>query len=521
MFLFANWKDFAITVADPSGWTPIVNSFADGSASATNGGGSVSVAAWYRDWQSGDGNPSLNWSASPTEAHAVVMLWTKAGGDTWGTPTFRTGAIAAADPFTVDASATVTVSNASVVIGMIALRDDSSTIARATDAIDDTGGLVTWNGNYVESPATHFSSTTGLDMSGDMGHRFVTTGAAGVTLHMDGDPAAAESGTALFVLQALFVSNPITVTPTTASLTTATFAPTVTASDHKTVTPTTASLAITAFAPTVAVSDHQTVTPAVAALTLTTFAPSVSLTDHQLVVPTTAALTLTTFAPTVTVEAGGVTVTPDVASLVLSTFAPTVAVSDHQLVTPPTAELVTATFAPTVAITNHVTVIPTPASLAMTAFAPNVVASDHKLVTPAPASLTLTGFAPNVGQPVEVVPSPASLSLTAFAPTVVLSDNLVVTPTPAILLLTAFAPTVTATGHRTVTPGPASLVLTTFAPTVDNGEAVVPALPDVVLATILGPRAAGAVTSDRRGGAALGDAYTGTIRATTYSGEIE
>jgi hypothetical protein len=115
----------------------------------------------------------------------------------------------------------------------------------------------------------------------------------------------------------------VTVTPDTKALTTATFAPTVTASDHKTVTPGTAALTLSTFAPTVTASDNQTVTPSTAALTLETFAPTVSTTDHKTVTPGTAALTLTTFEPTVTGGAG-LTLTPGTASLILTTFAPTV-----------------------------------------------------------------------------------------------------------------------------------------------------------------------------------------------------
>lgn len=212
MFLFASWKTYSITCANPSGWTPIGTEYADGAVASGNGTGSIKVMAWYRDWQSGDGNPSLNWSSAPTEAHAVVMLWQKAGGDTWAAPTTVTGAIAAADPFTVNAGSTADVPSGSVVMGLIGLRDDSSTMTRATDAIDDTGALITWNGNYAESPATHFTSTTGQDVSGDLGHRFVTTGASGATLHMDGDILAAESGAAKWVIQGL--SAPVVVSGT-------------------------------------------------------------------------------------------------------------------------------------------------------------------------------------------------------------------------------------------------------------------------------------------------------------------
>jgi hypothetical protein len=108
------------------------------------------------------------------------------------------------------------------------------------------------------------------------------------------------------------------VTPTTASLTTETFAPTVTASDHKLVTPTTASLTTATFAPTV--STPRLVTPSTASLSLSAFAPSVNVGVR--VTPETAELATAGFAPTVTVS-DNITVTPVTATLTLTTFAPT------------------------------------------------------------------------------------------------------------------------------------------------------------------------------------------------------
>src|SRR5688500_2579683 len=67
MFLFGTWKDFAITVANPTNWTPIGTVFADGAIAAGNGTGSMAVMAWYRDWQSGDAAPAIDYSAAPTE----------------------------------------------------------------------------------------------------------------------------------------------------------------------------------------------------------------------------------------------------------------------------------------------------------------------------------------------------------------------------------------------------------------------------------------------------------------------
>lgn len=206
MFLFGTWKTFSVTVATPSGWT-LIDDFSDGSTAAGNGSGSVHNAVYYRDWQSGDAAPAIDYSAAPTEGHWVIMLWTKAGGDLWGTPTAVHAGIAAADPWTATSSATITIADGAVVMSLVGLSDDSTTIARGADDIDDDGSpAITWNGNYVESPATHFTSTTGLDMSGDLGHRFVTTGAAGVNLTTAGNPAAAETGTATWIVQALAVN---------------------------------------------------------------------------------------------------------------------------------------------------------------------------------------------------------------------------------------------------------------------------------------------------------------------------
>jgi hypothetical protein len=205
MFLFASWKTYTITVTDPAGWTPIGVEFADGVVDATNGAGSVKVMAWYRDWVTGDAAPTIDWSSDPTEGHVVIQLWTKAAGDMWAAPQTATAAIAAADPFTATASTALDIQDGSVVMCLVGLRDDSTTIARtASTAIEDDGTPdVTWNGDAVESPATHFNSTTGLDMSGDLNHRFVTTGALGVNLTTTGDPAAAETGAAKWVVQAL------------------------------------------------------------------------------------------------------------------------------------------------------------------------------------------------------------------------------------------------------------------------------------------------------------------------------
>lgn len=201
MFLWASWKDFSIT-AQVSGWTEVTE-FADGAVSAAANVGSVKVGCWYRDWQSGDGNPTLDFSSSPTTAGAVIEVWQKGATDVWDTPTFVTAAIAAATTWSATSSSTLTVKDGAVVFELAGFRDDSATMTRsATTALEDDGSPnVTWNGNVVESPATHFSDTTGQDLSADLIHRLVTTGAAGVNLTATGTLSASETGAVLWVHQ--------------------------------------------------------------------------------------------------------------------------------------------------------------------------------------------------------------------------------------------------------------------------------------------------------------------------------
>lgn len=251
-----------------------------------------------------------------------------------------------------------------------------------------------------------------------------------------------------------------------------------------TVTPSTASLTTTSFAPTVSTTANQSVTPTTASLSTATFAPTV--TTPRLATPATASLTLTTFAPTVTALQGTI-VTPGTASLSTATFAPTVSATAHQVVTPSTAGLTTSTFAPSVTATDHQLVTPSTAVLSLSTFTPTVVATDPKLVTPGVASLSLTGFAPNIYAGTTVVTGAAVLSLTTFAPSVAFTDNRLVTPAAATLALTTFAASVLA--PRTVTPGALALATVTFAPTITiSTPGSVTAIPDVAVLTLTGYR---------------------------------
>lgn len=347
MYLFARWKDFAITaqVTSPEGWTQLAE-FADGTINAGNGTGSVKVACWYRDWQSGDTNPTIDFSSSPNNASAVITVMAKGADDVWLTPVAVTAAMTdwTTTSQVVSASATVAVKSGGVVMGLIGIRDDTADMTRPTAGIDDSVGAVTWNGNYVESPDTHHTTTTGFDGAADLGYRLVTTGAT-ATLQMTGTISAAETGAALWVVQGVSIV----------------------------LIPSTISFSLTAFVP----SLLSGVTPANATLSASTFTPKLALT----LIPDTQPLTVVPFAPSLNSSTG-----PNTAILTLTTFAPQL----HEQITPTTTDLLVSTFAPSPS--TLLTVIPSTLNLTVTLQS----ALLSQGLTPASASLALSTFGPTI-----------------------------------------------------------------------------------------------------------------------------
>lgn len=207
-YLWVTWKPYTVTCS-VSGWTEVTE-YADGAVADGDGVGSVKVACYYRDWQSGDGNPTIDFSASPSIAGYVMQLWQKGAGEVFDTPTFSTGPRGGGGTASsAVASAPISVPSGAVVFLLIGLRDDSATFTRnATTALTDQTSAVTWNGSYVESPATHLTTTTGNDLSADLGHRFVTTGATANNLVGNLTTSAAESGAALWVIQTVSAAPP-------------------------------------------------------------------------------------------------------------------------------------------------------------------------------------------------------------------------------------------------------------------------------------------------------------------------
>ena len=202
MYLLASWKDFAIT-ASVSGWTELVEG-ADGTTGSGNGTGSMKVGVWYKDHSGSESNPTLTFSTTTgLLAQAVIVTFQKGATEQWDTPIYASAAITnwTTTAQTVSAGGTSFPAAAGVVIGVAGIRDDSATFTRPTTGISSSAGTITWSGNYVESPATHASTTTGNDMSCDAGHRFFTGASGSITLTQTATLSAAETGMAMWVIQ--------------------------------------------------------------------------------------------------------------------------------------------------------------------------------------------------------------------------------------------------------------------------------------------------------------------------------
>lgn len=202
MFLFVANKDYADTFSVSSGWTAIGSEYADGTVNSGNGVGSVRVQAWYRDWQSGDTDPTVTPFNSSDGGTAIIQLWQKDSGETWDTPLTTNAAWTlntAATIQTVSAVGSLAIPNGAVVMALFGIRDDNANPTWGSDGIDVSSGI-TWNGNYVESPASYYTNGSAFDFSCDLGYRLVTTGGT-VTLRLTSTLNTAETGAIKFVVQ--------------------------------------------------------------------------------------------------------------------------------------------------------------------------------------------------------------------------------------------------------------------------------------------------------------------------------
>ena len=90
MLLYVGGKPFSHTINTPGGWTKLTaGSGANGSVASGIDTGSVDWAAFYREWQSGDGNPTVS-VTSGNVTLAVIKSFSKTA-PSWATPVAAKG----------------------------------------------------------------------------------------------------------------------------------------------------------------------------------------------------------------------------------------------------------------------------------------------------------------------------------------------------------------------------------------------------------------------------------------------
>ncbi len=204
LITIVTYKDYSTTCTiATAGWTEFAT-FADGAVASGNGTGSMRIKAWYADQSGGSAPATPDITVGATIiGGAVCLAFSKDSGEAWSTPLVRTAAWPSQSTGNVNhtANGTVDVPSGGAVMCVIGIRDDSATFTRPTNAIGDESTTMTWNGNYVESPATHLTTTTGNDMAADAGYRLVTTGAAAETLFTTITAlTAAETGSIMWIV---------------------------------------------------------------------------------------------------------------------------------------------------------------------------------------------------------------------------------------------------------------------------------------------------------------------------------
>jgi hypothetical protein len=157
--LFIGCKPYSATINTPNGWTPITNtSGTNGTTANGTDVGSVAVAAFYRIWQTGDGNPTISITSGNT-ALACIHRFRPTAGSTINTPVGHRGSDTSSGTgyaATMGSDIGITVGDAVVSYTFIA--GNNSTFG--TPTLSATG--VTF-GTVTENPATEGSTTTGLD----------------------------------------------------------------------------------------------------------------------------------------------------------------------------------------------------------------------------------------------------------------------------------------------------------------------------------------------------------------------
>ena len=209
--------DLALLLAGgkPFGWATGTNpvaqgftslgSFSDGTTAASGADvGSMRIEAWYKIFPGGAETATLTETGTWDVVGGLVMIFQKAGGDTWDTPAFVGGGDASAGTgFSVTCNANPGITAGDAVVSFGAFRSDAATPCSSHITPTATGATFT----NTHDPATDPETTTGFDM-GMCVTRSTLTGTASAAPVLAATLAAAHTGSAGLIRLRLFVPAP-------------------------------------------------------------------------------------------------------------------------------------------------------------------------------------------------------------------------------------------------------------------------------------------------------------------------
>src|SRR3990167_7161408 len=172
MLLFLGHKPYSATIDTPTGWTKIAaTEGANGTTASGVDTGSVKWACFYREWQSGDGNPTVQAVSSSTPALTVILSFSKTAAS-WETPAAAKGSDTSSgtgSSLTMDADPGITVDDMLAAFSVIAGNDatfGTPTITAASATI----------GTVTETPATEGTTTLQDDLEASASTALCTAG---------------------------------------------------------------------------------------------------------------------------------------------------------------------------------------------------------------------------------------------------------------------------------------------------------------------------------------------------------
>jgi len=173
--IFVGCKPYNTTINNLSGWNRLTGAGgSNGTVASGTDVGSVIWEVFWRDWQSGDGNPTLSLTGVNVALHCSWRIRPTAGGSTLDTPVGCKGQDTSSDitySATMNSNPGITAND--LILNMTVIAGNNSSFTLPT--ITATGTTLV---AATESPATEGNTSTGNDLGASGSYASCTAGDA-------------------------------------------------------------------------------------------------------------------------------------------------------------------------------------------------------------------------------------------------------------------------------------------------------------------------------------------------------